>query len=649
MKKLLIGLGILAVLVGGSYAALAMFLSPERIKNTVLPTISDVLGRDVGINGDISISLFPTFGLKLEKLYVANPADLKGNMLEVEKATVAVAVLPLLKKELEIREFTLIEPKLSAVIAQDGTANWTFEGLEGAAPTAEAGATEATPSELPLADLRINSIAIKDGTITYQDRMAGTSMNFTKANFSIKMPTLDATADIEGSALMDDQKLKGTLKLETPYRLMHGEEASLKLDASTPYADIIAEANLVYTAETTRPVFRADLTQINLAGDGFSTSGVGEFGIVWGNTRPEITANLNLGFLEVDSANVPSAAEGQTAPAAATAEPIEWSNERIDFSGLNAFDAQASLKIDQIKADGRLIGPLNVALTVVDRRLVIALKRFDIFDGQTTGEVVLNTRTDIPSASIETHLTGLQIERALPDEAEPYGASGTIASHTKLTTKGHSVKAFVNNLNGVVDLTATQVGATKFDLEKTAELHLGALGPVVTKNVSDKTIAAIKQKLTTMAFSTVFKNGNGQTVIKFEGPVLAQGGEGIVNLPAADISLRMNPLLKANETRDIVLPFYIEGPLNAPAFKPDQEGITREVARQAARIGAQKLLGKALKKGDGKLGILGNILQDASNLQAEETQTEDEADANAQQDPNPVKDLKKAFGSLLGK
>ena len=657
MKKLLIVFGILAVLIAGSYAALSMVLSPARIKTAVLPTVSDVLGREVLIDGDISISLFPTFGLKIEKLYVTNPAgsELEGNLLEVANANLAVAVLPLLKKELEVREFTLIEPNINLVVMKNGDPNWVFSGLQKpttaqpAAPVEEGVITEATAPTLPLADLRINSIAIKNGTITYSDQMAGSTVQLTKANFDIKMPTLDAVADIAGEALLNGNTIKGNLTLETPYSLIYGENTKLKLDADTPYADIIAEANLVYTAQTTRPVFRADFTQISAAGEGFSTSGTGEFAAVWGNQRPEVTATLDLAFFEITnpqratrgSLNAPR----EKAPKEAV-EPLTWPTERLDFSAFNNFDGQATLKIDQIKNNGRIFGPLNMGATLVDRRLVLGLKRLDVFDGQTTGEIVLNTRSAVPSASINTHLVGLQIERAMPEEAAPYGASGTIANHVELTTSGHSVKEFMANMNGTVDLTATQVGATKFDLEKTAELHLGALGPIVSNNVSENTIEAIKQKLTTMAFSAVFKEGRGQAVVKFSGPVLAQGGEGVINLPAADISLRMDPLLKANEKRDIILPFYIEGPLNGPELKADQEGITREVARQAARIGAEKLLDKAIKKGDGSLGILGNILQDATNRQ--DTAPTNEAETTSE-NPDPVKDLKKALGDLLGK
>ena len=649
MKKLLIALGIIIVLLGGAYIALITLLSPERIKTTVLPTISDVIGREVRVDGDISIRLFPTFGLKLEQLVVANPKNApKGSaqLLTVDETTLAVAVMPLFKRELEIKEFILNQPTIALNGYADGTNNWSFSTLEtapaAAAPTAEA----TTSSELPLADVRIGTIAVRDGIMTYNDRITGSKFALQKANFELQMPTLNSTAVVDGSAFMDGQKLKGRIKLETPYGLLHNEAAKLNVDATTPYADIVADAELTYSTSTP-PVFGIKLNQLGIARPGLNTVGFGNANIILGSTRPEITANFTFNHVEITEAPATAGA----APATTTkVEPLQWPTDKIDFSSLGSADAQVALKVEQIKTPAGSIGPLNMDVNLVNSRLGISVKRFDMFDGKLTTDVVLNARAMPATATIKTSLTGLQIQRALPEYAKPYGISGVLGLGTDLTTKGQNVKDFMQNMSGTADLSTVRVGATSFDLAETTNRHFGGLAPFIQKHVSEKTVEAIRQNVNDMAASVFFKNGQGQTVIKFAGPVLAQGGEGTLNLPAADISLRMNPLLKANEQRDIVLPFYIEGPLNAPEYKADQDGITREVARQAARVGAEKLLKKALKSDDKTLGKIGGFLNAVTNRQADEAAPAEgtsEQDAAPQEDP--VKDLKKAFGGLFGK
>lgn len=649
MKKFVIVLGVLVVILGGGYLALSAVISPERIKNTLLPTISDALGRDVRIDGGISITLFPTFGLTFQNLVVANPpTQAKGNMLEVEEATLAVAVLPLLKKELVVREFILKNPKLSLIKMANGEVNWALGGAP--LPEPQAAATPAAAAgTLPLSDVRIGTIAVKGGHINYHDRTTGSKASLEQANFEMTMPMLNETANITGSALLNGQKVKGKIKLSTPYGLLHGEVATLKLDASSPFADIIAEANITYTTTTPRPVVEVILTQVSLARDGLSTSGKGDVRVLLGSTRPEVTANLALSFMEIGTAGAPAA---ETTPT--TAEPIVWPDTALDFSGLNAADVDAKLKIDQIKAHGRMYGPFVAGVSLVNGRLEGNIHRFGIFDGTVKANAVVNARTSPATASFHTTLEAAQLAQTLPEKAGIYGATGTFDGKTALTTKGKSIKQFVENLNGTVDFSISHMGATKLDLEAVTSRHLGGLGAIVAQSISPETIEAVKQKVTGAAFSTYFTNGRGQVVVQFSGPVLAQGGEGIMNLPAADISLRMNPLLKASRTRDIVLPFYIEEALNAPAFKPDQEGITREVARQAARIGAEKLIGKALQKNgvaSNILGAFGSVLNTATNKQdqpADKT-TPTPDGSTPPPPPNPVKDLKKAFGGLLGK
>ena len=72
MKKLAIALLVLVIVVIGAVLAAPLYLDVNQYKGKIEKTASEMLGRKVVIDGNISVSLFPTTSLSVENVKVAN-------------------------------------------------------------------------------------------------------------------------------------------------------------------------------------------------------------------------------------------------------------------------------------------------------------------------------------------------------------------------------------------------------------------------------------------------------------------------------------------------------------------------------------------------------------------------------------------------
>ena len=80
-------------------AAIAVFVltfDANRYKPDLAALVKAKTGRDVSINGDIQLSLYPNLALRLQQVSLGNAAGFSGEAFaKAEQARVSVQVLPL--------------------------------------------------------------------------------------------------------------------------------------------------------------------------------------------------------------------------------------------------------------------------------------------------------------------------------------------------------------------------------------------------------------------------------------------------------------------------------------------------------------------------------------------------------------------------
>jgi len=116
----LIVVGVVIVLL----LAAPFFIDVNTYKGQIEQKVEDATGRSLTI-GKISASLFPWVGVELDDVHLANRKGFSNNdFLSVKKLHVKLALLPLLSKNVEIKHFEIVDPRLYLERHEDGQSNW---------------------------------------------------------------------------------------------------------------------------------------------------------------------------------------------------------------------------------------------------------------------------------------------------------------------------------------------------------------------------------------------------------------------------------------------------------------------------------------------------------------------------------------------
>src|SRR5215470_10595694 len=120
-KRLLIGAGAVVGLLIVLALALPSLIDLNARKAEIAAAVKKVTGRDLVIDGPISLSILPTPTLTLSGVKFFNvPGSKNPNMVEVKTVTVKPSLGAVLTGSIEVSEVTLVEPKIVLEINAEG-------------------------------------------------------------------------------------------------------------------------------------------------------------------------------------------------------------------------------------------------------------------------------------------------------------------------------------------------------------------------------------------------------------------------------------------------------------------------------------------------------------------------------------------------
>jgi uncharacterized protein involved in outer membrane biogenesis len=222
-KRLLIGGGGIVALLVAALVALPALIDVNSYKPLIVSQVKTATGRDLVIDGPISLSIFPTPTVSVTGVKFFNAAGSKNaNMVEVKSVTVKPSLLALLGGNIEVSEVTLVEPKIVLEINAEGKPNWEF-----APSVAEAKPAAAKPSSPR--PLSLGRLAIDNGTLIFSDSKAGLAVLAEKANFTASVGSIDGPYSLAGDASINGTPLR--LDLAVGARGANGHTADLALQA----------------------------------------------------------------------------------------------------------------------------------------------------------------------------------------------------------------------------------------------------------------------------------------------------------------------------------------------------------------------------------------------------------------------------------
>ncbi|MDP1837993.1 MAG: AsmA family protein, partial [Reyranella sp.] len=141
-KKVLVGGGGIVGLLIVVLLAAPLFIDVNSYKPMIAAEVKKATGRDLVLDGPISLSLLPVPSVSISGVKFFNvPGSKNANMVEVKSVTVKPSLLALLMGGIEVSEVTLVEPKIVLEVNAEGKPNWEL-----APSVAEAKPAAAKPS-----------------------------------------------------------------------------------------------------------------------------------------------------------------------------------------------------------------------------------------------------------------------------------------------------------------------------------------------------------------------------------------------------------------------------------------------------------------------------------------------------------------------
>jgi AsmA protein len=170
LKALSILLGLVVALVVAAVIVVPMVLDPNDYKDEIKSLVEKETGRKLDLGGDIKLSLFPWLGLELGPLALGNAAGFTPEaFLKAKETRVHVALLPLLRKEVQMDTVTMTGLVLNLSRDQAGKSNWDDLVAKSAGPEASKEAEAPTG----LAAFALGGIDLSDAEVTWDDRQKG--------------------------------------------------------------------------------------------------------------------------------------------------------------------------------------------------------------------------------------------------------------------------------------------------------------------------------------------------------------------------------------------------------------------------------------------------------------------------------------------
>lgn len=178
------GVGAVVALVTAVLLALVVFVDPNDFKDDITQAVQEATGRELSLQGDIELSVFPWLGLNLGAAQLSNAAGFDGaTFARVESVDIKLKLMPLLQQRIEMKTLNLHGLQLNLVRAADGRSNWD-DLLVSSGQTADTAAAEAPPTEsaepasparatTPAVVLAIGGVNIVDAQIHWDDQQVG--------------------------------------------------------------------------------------------------------------------------------------------------------------------------------------------------------------------------------------------------------------------------------------------------------------------------------------------------------------------------------------------------------------------------------------------------------------------------------------------
>ncbi len=651
IRRLLLAVLVLIVVAIGAVVLAPTLIPASAIKGVVISQGEQATGRAIAIDGDVSVTVLPRIGVRMAGVSLANAPGFGDEPLaELEELRVAVALAPLFSGKVEVEELVLVRPVARLEQRADGSNNWTFEPQAATAdpapaPTPEPVANGAlrTPDALPM-QVALGDVRISEGQAVFIDAATDTRHGLSNINLTVSMPAMDAPLQLDGDLALNGEPMRLMLSLETVQSFFAGAETPVRLSLDsaplrfsadghfTESQDVelvgavnveapslrdlagLAGVALPPSAVEGQPAFErlaisgqaaldpdtASFQEAQIALD--AITGAGSLRVDLAGEKPAIVGVLQLGMLELTpyAPATPDTVATGDAGAEATPPLEPWSDDPLDYSALDAADAQFELTVEGLKFGDITLGAGRLSASMENGRFAAALQRLDAYGGALIGAVEADASGRTPQLSVNLTLEQVQAAPLLRDAAGFEQVSGLANFRIEAAGDGRSMATLMNSLAGAGSFAFSEGRVDGVDLEDAAK----AIEELLDGRIPNPRGFGQGQSTSFASLTGTFNITEGvarMDDLRLENPILVMDGRGDLDLGGQRLDMRLEPLLIAapdSDLAEIPIPLRVSGPWNDVRASIDRErsgALLRDFLRQEAEEAAIEEIGDAVR------------------------------------------------------
>lgn len=228
LKRVLLGLGVVLLLLIGVAVFVALTFDPNEYKPELVKLVKERTGRTLTIAGPIELKFFPKIGAGVKGVSLSEPNSEKI-FAKIDEAAVALALLPLLSKQVAVDQLLLDGLQADLHRRKDGSLN--IDDLIKPQETAPKEEKREKDKAEPLS-LDIGGIALKKTNLGWRDDTQGTQVRLADLNFTSGRIASDVPGNLEFNTRIEGAEPKLALKVEMKagYRINFETQATAFTD-----------------------------------------------------------------------------------------------------------------------------------------------------------------------------------------------------------------------------------------------------------------------------------------------------------------------------------------------------------------------------------------------------------------------------------
>ncbi len=437
MKKTLNIVGIVFVLLVALVIAIPLFIDLNDYKPQISDAVREATGRELDIQGDIDLSLFPWIGMELGAVQLSNAEGFANvPFAQIERMDVKLKLLPLLKKSVEMKAIVLHGLGLNLEVNKQGVSNWD-DLVQSSEEVPEAEESPDESGALPLESLSVEGIELVRARIVYTDHATDAKYTLNDLSLETGQVVLNEPLDLTFNTDFESNQPEVQGHLELTSHIIYNlesqqhrlEKTAMKLTFDSKEFSSKGQANLDFDA------------LLDLATQQYNLSGMTLRVEIDNPDMPEGKAVVDL------SAEIAANLESQIA----TLSDIKLESYGLNLSGdvkaqtiIDAPKFQAEFNLVEFNpremmqklaieipetADATVLtkADLNLKLKGSTEFIEVTQLNVNFDDTALTGKVAVRN-FEKPAVTYDLNITGIDADRYLPPPSDAVEEAALVAA-----------------------------------------------------------------------------------------------------------------------------------------------------------------------------------------------------------------------------